>query len=311
MKKNLKILITAILSFGIMIQMSAHAAEFSDMPNNWTTKALKSAVENGILNGADGKIMPDNNIKRSEMAAMIVRSLGASKTADLSAFTDVSASKWYYNEFSKAVAMRAFSGTDDNKLMPEANITYEECFTVLSRIFHISEFKLDDLDGFSDKETIAGWAKENVAKLVTGGYWNGHDGKLKPSGKYITRAEVAVLFDNIIKTYINTPGEYTIEGNGGILIRSNGVTLKDVKSSGIIVIGDGVSQATLTDILSTGKIVARGGITYITGILKNVSMMSDGVEIFSEKFPRGKIYGEPSFKTIIHVSEKIQAFPTE
>ena len=40
------------------------APQFSDMPDDWSTPALESAVSNGLLNGIDGQIMPGAKLTR-------------------------------------------------------------------------------------------------------------------------------------------------------------------------------------------------------------------------------------------------------
>ena len=81
-------MILAITLMASLFVMPVVAEEpvFTDMPDDWTTSALKNAVKNGLLNGYDGKIMPNDNIKRSEMAAILVRAFGATKEADISSF---------------------------------------------------------------------------------------------------------------------------------------------------------------------------------------------------------------------------------
>lgn len=276
-----------------------NVVEFTDMPDDWTTVALKNAVKNGLLNGYDGKVMPYDNITRAQMAAIIVRALGADTMADISAFSDVTEDKWYYAEFSKAVYMKAFQGTDDGKLNPENFITFEECFIVVSRIFDLAAADIKSLDGFEDGAEVADWAKEAMAKVVGNGYWDGVDGKLKPKS-YITRQEFAVLMDNLVKTYINEPGEYEEFGEGNILIRSENVTIKGLETDDLIIIGDGVQGEThLTDIKSTNDIVCRGGTMIATGIVNNVSGMVSGIVLDLQGINErtGKIYiGAPDIQ---------------
>lgn len=288
MKKKINFLLSAILSVSMMMQSAAFAEGFSDMPDNWTTTALQNAVTNGLLNGADGKIMPDDNIKRSEMAAILVRAFGASVEADISIYPDMSQDKWYYSEFAKAVKMGAFSGTDDGKLNPENPITYEECMTVISRIFCLvpgditnpAKYEAVDisvLDVYSDAASVAEWAKPYVSLVVGNGYWNGYENKLKPQDKYITRSEFAVLMDNLIKTYINEPGEYSEFAEGNILIRSEGVTLNGYNGDAIIIVGDGVlGDTNLNGIVSTNEIISRGGKTIVKGNVNDASVIGEG-----------------------------------
>ena len=85
MRKSIAILLTLALIFS-MAPVSAFAAEtdqFSDMPDNWSTEALKNTISNGLLKGDNGKIMPDANLTRAQMAAIINRAFGSTKKASL------------------------------------------------------------------------------------------------------------------------------------------------------------------------------------------------------------------------------------
>ena len=137
MNKSFKKLASCLLSAAVAVSAYAgvFAESFSDMPNDWRTAAIENAVANGLISGmGDGTVAPDANITRAQMAAIIVRALGARNAADISMFADVSQDAWYYDELAKAVYMNAFSG-DGQNMNPENNITFQECFTVLSRVF--------------------------------------------------------------------------------------------------------------------------------------------------------------------------------
>lgn len=114
------------------------AEEFSDMPQNWSTAALKQAVENGLLKGIDGKICADAYLTRAQMAAITVRSFGTQTQEDLSQYGDVSETDWYYQAMSAAVSMGVLSGYD-NKLHPNDNITRQEVCSMLARAFQLEE----------------------------------------------------------------------------------------------------------------------------------------------------------------------------
>ena len=102
MKKLLAALLTVAMIIGIM-QVPLFAAvteektdiyQFSDMPNDWSTAALKNAVKNGLLVGNDGKILPNEPLTRAQMAAVIVRAFGATVKGDIRGFTDVNPASW-------------------------------------------------------------------------------------------------------------------------------------------------------------------------------------------------------------------------
>ena len=85
-RKFLSILLTLVLVLGLLPAAGAAALStsptFSDMPDNWATEALESAVANGLLVGDDGKIMPDSPLTRAQMATIIARAFGATEEGD-------------------------------------------------------------------------------------------------------------------------------------------------------------------------------------------------------------------------------------
>ena len=292
MKKISRFIAVLTVAASFAVPVAANAQTFSDMPNNWTTKALENAVKNGLLNGADGKIMPDDNITRAQMAAIIVRAFGAKKEADLSRFADVAKDKWYYSEFAKAVQMNVFGGDDNGNLNPENFITYQECFTVAAKLLRLPNTDISCLEKFSDYSKVDEWAKQNMANVVGYGYWDGIDNMLKPKD-YITRSEFAVLMDNLVTTYVNEPGTYTEFPKGNILVRSENVVLDGVKSDDLIIVGDGVEGTTnILNVDSSNFIIGRGGKLKVTGVINNISALCDNVYLDITEITKrnGKFY---------------------
>ncbi len=266
-KKLFRILLVVLIVMGMIptstfTTYTANAESssvFLDMPEDWSTTALENAVKNGLLSGYDGKILPKDNLTRAQMAAIMNRAFGSKEVAPLESYTDVAESAWYYSDMAKAVQMKTFVGSDD-KLNPDDYITREEAFTVLARAFKLSKADESVPDRFSDKALVSDWAKYNVASLVNSGYIEGSNGKLNPK-KNITRAEFAQLMDNMIKNYIKESGTYTEDLDGNVMINVPDVTLKDMKITGDLIIGDGVGDGdvTLDSIVVTGRTVIRGG----------------------------------------------------
>lgn len=255
-----------VLALAMSVSVSAFADTFKDMPNDWRTEALENAVKNGLLSGfEDGTIGADSAVTRAQMAAIIVRALGAKEAADLSSFVDVSPNKWYYNEFAKAVYMNAFSGDTDKKLNPNSPITFQECFTVLSRVFGLSN-RIDTeeaeklLASYPDGSEVSGWARVYYASLLQDGYWDGGMTKLLKPKEYINRGEFAVVMDNLVKTYITEPGEYTELPEGNVLVRCDGVILDGLTFDSDVIIADAVSVdgVSLKDVVLNKRLVMRG-----------------------------------------------------
>jgi hypothetical protein len=250
------IVFTMIVSSWTIGYSSMH--EFRDMPDNWSTEALQNAVDNGLLNGADGKIMPGDNLTRAQMATVINRAFGAQTKANISNYTDVSTGVWYHDEMAKAVQMKTFQGAE-NRLNPADAITREQAFIVMARALKLSSTDVE-VEGFSDLAEISSWAKEEVLSMIAAGYVQGSFGRINPKST-ITRAEFAQLMDNLIKQYINVAGEYTEVVEGNIMINVPDVTLKGVKVTGDLILGDGVGDGDviLDGVEVTGRLLIRGG----------------------------------------------------
>jgi hypothetical protein len=257
-KRRLALLLTLAMIIS-MFPINAFATEFSDMPNDWSTRALENAVANGLLKGDNGKIMPNENLTRAQMATIVNRAFGATEKSSIDGFTDVKKDAWYYDEMSKAVQMKTFIGSGD-KLYPDNSITREEAFVVLARAFKISGINENVLDKFSDKDNISDWAVDGVSSLVAAGYIAGSNGRINPK-QNITRAEFAQVMDNLLKNYINKEGTYTEDYSGNLMINVPNVTLKGITVAGDLILGDGIGDGdvTLDDVTITGRVLVRGG----------------------------------------------------
>lgn len=284
----MKKIVTLAIAAMMLAQTAAGAANFTDMPQDpQAANAIENAVANGLLSGyEDSTVRPDNNITRGEMAAIITRACKVTNEGDISRFIDVAQGDWYYSPIAKAYEMGAFSG-DGQYMHPKSNITFQECFTVLSQVFDILPpyvltsaapdplpentilqgrrvYDISSLAQFTDSAEVAEWAKIFVAGVVSCGGWSGVDGKITPTA-YITRSQFAMVMDNLIKNYIDEPGTYNELPAGNTMIRCDGVILNGVTMNDNLYIGDSVSPngVTLEAIKANNKLVIRGCATPI------------------------------------------------
>lgn len=242
----------------MLLSTNAFAAvpsDFSDFPTDWSAPAMTHAVQNGLLNGSDGKILPKGLLTRAQMATMVNRAFASSAKASLTSFTDMVPGVWHYDEMAKSVQMGAFQGAD-GKLSPNDPITREQAFAVLARAFGLADGKASSLDKFSDGAQVSSWARGAVAALVEQGYVTGADGALNPQS-YITRAEFAQVMDALVAAYADQDlKDQTVEGN--LILRTNS-TLENVTVKGDLILADGVSAASLKNVTVTSRLVVRGG----------------------------------------------------
>jgi len=242
MKKTVYRLIALLLVL-CTLPVSAFAEKVStegyEFPDDWSHDALVFAVENGILAGDENhNLNPQNNITRAEMAAVLVRLLGASETTDLSVYSDVSADAWYYPELSAAVAAGIFGGTSPTTMHPMNPITREQAIVVLSRAFGIVTEDRLLWKEFTDHYHIYDYAKDCMCAMKEIGSAKGYsDGSFKPQG-YITRAEVSSLLYNLFDTIADTPDE--IPESGFVLYRGAEALPEELSLDGTLIIGQAV-----------------------------------------------------------------------
>lgn len=279
MKKILALILVCLMSLSTV----AFAADFSDVEGHWAINSINNAAENGLITGSEGRFYPDDNMTRAEMATIVVRAFGATEDADISAFTDVLPTDWFYASMSKAVAMGAFNGSD-GKLNPENPITRQEAFVVLSRVFGLAvneDIDASILNQFSDKGMIEDWAEADVAAIINAGYVGGSDGKLNPTAN-ITRAEFAAVMDRLIKYYIDDETATTLPTDGNVMIRVGGIKVEKLTTDKMIVVGDGVGKGTFG--IAEGKVdnsvvVRASETTSLGGNYKNIKIIRPGIRV--------------------------------
>ncbi|MDR0382244.1 MAG: S-layer homology domain-containing protein [Oscillospiraceae bacterium] len=257
MKKIIPVLLSALLLLSLLPATAAAAGpeDYTDIPEGWSREAILAAVENGLLQGSNGKIDPRGSLTRAQMAAILVRAFGVtSKSADLSAFTDVDPNAWYYRELSLAVGIGLLLGDGQGRLKPDSVTTREEVAVVLARAFYLlyAEANLSEgtvatlLGHYADADSIAPWARESMAALVRLDRLRGYpDGTLRPKAS-LSREEFAQLMHRLVARYITAPGEYTFESDGTVVIRVPGVILKNCVIAGDLILGDELVRADVT-----------------------------------------------------------------
>lgn len=283
---NKKRTLAMLLAGAMLLPANAFAAspeDFTDFPTDWSAAGLRSAVQNGLLNGSNGQINSSGLLIRAQMAAIVNRAFAARKTADLSVYSDANTSAWYYNDLELAVAMRTFQGAN-GKLNPEAPITREEAFVVLARAFALEGGDTSVLNHYTDGASVSAWARSSVAALIENGYVNGANGKLNPKTS-ITRAEFAKVISGMASTYADADDSLSATVDGSVIVRENSVFLSGKTINGDLIIADGVSRIDLTGVTVTGRIVLRGGESGVTfkdtkagkGIIANTDIAVSGL----------------------------------
>ena len=269
-KRILALFLAAVSCLSLAVSASAantvnrKATDFRDFDRTaWYAEAVSAAVDNGLLYGKSSTTLdPSGDMTRAEMAAIINRSFGCYKTADISQYKDVSKSKWYYKDVALAVQMGTYNGRSSSAMAPDAPISRQEAMTVVARALELDydAYAKTDLSAFSDRDKISAWALPYVRSMVGAGYIHGR-GKILAPLDNITRSEFAQIFYNIIGTYIVSKGTYDKDIKGNILIRTDDVTFKDMTVDGDLIIGCGAADGkiTLDNVNIKGRLLVWGG----------------------------------------------------
>ena len=268
-KRILAMLLAVASCLSLAVSASAastarKATDFKDFDRNaWYADAVSAAVDNGLLYGKSSTIIdPNGAMTRAEMAAIINRSFGCYKAADISQYKDVAKSKWYYKDVALAVQMGTYNGRSNSSMAPDSPITRQEAMTVVARALELDydAYAKTDLSKFADEKNISSWALPYVRAMVGADYIHGRTKGLEPLDN-ITRAEFAQIFANIIGTYIVSKGTYDKDIKGSVLIRTDEVTLKDMTVDGDLIIGCGAADGkiTLDNVTVKGRLLVWGG----------------------------------------------------
>ena len=269
-KRILALFLAAVSCLSLAVSASAagtttrKATDFKDYDAKaWYAEAVSSAVDNGLLYGKSSTIIdPNGDMIRAEMAAIINRSFGCYKAADISQYKDVAKSKWYYKDVALAVQMGTYNGRSNSSMAPDSPITRQEAMTVVARALELDydSYSKTDLSAFSDRSEISNWALPYVRAMVGADYIHGRGKVLAPLDN-ITRAEFAQIFHNIIGSYITVKGTCGKDIKGSVLIRTDDVELKNLTVDGDLIIGCGAADGkiTLDNVTAKGRLLVWGG----------------------------------------------------
>jgi len=186
----LKKLLTALLVVAMVLSLAsvAFAASFNDTADlgKDTQSSIAKLTALKIINGyPDGTFKPANNITRAEFAKIACVAGGMQSSADIlksspSKFTDVKVGEWYTGHINLAAAQGWVKGFPDGTYKPNAQITYAEVITVLTRLLGYN----DNLPGPWPVDYIAKAGALDITKGVS-----------FDANAPATRVDVAVMAD--------------------------------------------------------------------------------------------------------------------
>jgi len=243
----------------LLSMLPSYAALGRDVYGHWAQEYIAYLNDRGIMEGyPDGTFKPDAPITKAEFITLINRAFGLSKTTYIN-YSDVSTSKWYYNEIAKAKASD-YMFTFSQQVRPDKNLIREEAAAMFGRLLGLTSSAAVPFD---DRSAISTYAASYITAVAEAGIINGYpDGTFKPKNE-ITRAEVAKVLCTTVGSYYNQAGSFLSSVEDNATIVTSGVTLRNMTIPGDLYITEGVGSGTVTldNVIVGGKIVTVGAPT--------------------------------------------------
>lgn len=281
---NKKFLLLLTLTFCMIFP--TYVCAFSDVSGHWAEEVINKSSKNGIINGYDdGTFKPDQNMTRAELITVIDNILKIeSETNEY--ISDITSKDWYYSNIRKAMYFGIINGNGKGKINPNGKITREEAITVLARAFKIELEDVNFNSSFSDADAISSWARKEYISFIRKQFINGYsDNTVRPK-KRMTRAELLVIIDRIIKNI--SPSVYSAKITGDTLIKDRDVILNNVEIFGNLIIGEQASKTVkLTNIIVNGNLILYAPIDLKTN---TVAVNGETIKAYENKTTSDSYY---------------------
>ncbi|MCR8746917.1 S-layer homology domain-containing protein [Romboutsia lituseburensis] len=189
--------------FTLMLVLSnllvANAQPLSDIDSHWAQSTIEKFINQGYISGyKDETFKPNQNMTRAEFVTILNNVFGLTNKSN-KVFNDTKG-HWAKESIDIAVTNGVCEGISKTKFNPNGKITREETAAMLSNYKNISDYALDKINTFNDKNNISNWAKTSVEGAIENGYMGGYPDKTFRPKNSITRAEAVVTLDNVINS---------------------------------------------------------------------------------------------------------------
>lgn len=178
---------------------------FVDTTDHWARDDIALLAKQGIVQGVDGEhFAPDQPVTRAEFAALMVRMLRLSQTAESDGFADVQPEAWYAGAVNTAADVGLILGYQD-KFRPNDLITREEMALMIVRAYRLAlniDISVENGQPLNrqplvDEDQISLWASSAVLGAYAQGLVLGRpDGTFDPQAQS-TRAEAVVTLGRL------------------------------------------------------------------------------------------------------------------
>lgn len=159
-------------------------------------------AEKGFILGRNASAFaPDDTCTRADFTVVLMRILGYDSLVAASNYADIPFEAYYYNSIGIAKEKGIESGVSNNLFRPLEAITREDIMVMVYKGLQAYGVQMDTntacLDKYTDKDLIKDENKPYIAALINLGAVSGTTDTTIDSSANITRAQMAVLLNNV------------------------------------------------------------------------------------------------------------------
>ena len=176
--------------------------------NDWFREAVSYVYRNNFMNGTSATTFaPGSSMTRGMLVTVLYRLDGSVPVSDeeRACFDDIAGS-YYTDAVAWAYSNGIVNGVSATKFAPDRIVTRQEAVTIFHRYCvggNVSSVgQGDELDGFADRDSVAGFAVDAFAWAVSTGFVEGSvgaDGIVLNPADNLNRAQAAVLLQRCVE----------------------------------------------------------------------------------------------------------------
>jgi len=203
--------------------------EFTDIANHWAKDVIVKMSDKGLIKGfGNGKFLPDENMRRSEFAAVLHKILGIdlkyNKAPDINEFfDDVKNDEWFASQLYDLASLNIID--DREKFRPDDKITREEMVNYLINGYDyktgMTIYELDESTDFSDDKDIDIRYKKAVKKATKLGFIRGRGKNIFAPKGMATRAEALVVLEKLLDNLENIKNELREDKQKQVIVETD------------------------------------------------------------------------------------------
>ncbi|WJY26431.1 S-layer homology domain-containing protein [Sporosarcina trichiuri] len=274
-KTYMAVLSAAVASGAIVAAVPAQNAEaavsFKDVSSKTPhASAIHALAERGVVTGfADGSFRPMTQLKRSEAAQMLAKSLGLdTKKVKNPGFTDVKSGAWYYGAVAALSEAGVIDGYKDGSFRPDQQLTRSEISKFLVTAYDLTGSYSDE-NPFTDVKADK-WYAKYVLPLYATGITTGKSSTVFAPDRGVGRGEFA--------TFIVRAEQYLAKADTAVEQMR-----KDIRA--IVEMNEDYKDKD-GKVVATAKFDKPSNLLTLTANTPDAVDMLQGTGIFSEKLPK-------------------------